>query len=62
MPGTAASPVCHIFSFLHIQQTNALQTALQADADGFPVGGASLKPEFVDIVNANWPSMSVEVA
>ncbi len=28
------------------------QTATQPDIDGFLVGGASLKPEFVDIVNA----------
>jgi len=27
--------------------------AIQPDVDGFLVGGASLKPEFVDIVNAN---------
>lgn len=26
--------------------------ATQPDVDGFLVGGASLKPEFVDIVNA----------
>lgn len=26
--------------------------ALQPDVDGFLVGGASLKPEFVDIINA----------
>lgn len=27
-------------------------TATQPDIDGFLVGGASLKPEFVDIINA----------
>ena len=27
-------------------------TAAQPDVDGFLVGGASLKPEFADIVNA----------
>lgn len=27
--------------------------ATQPDVDGFLVGGASLKPEFVDIINAN---------
>lgn len=26
--------------------------AKQSDVDGFLVGGASLKPEFVDIINA----------
>lgn len=28
------------------------ELASQADVDGFLVGGASLKPEFVDIINA----------
>lgn len=32
---------------------NAKELAAQADIDGFLVGGASLKPEFIDIVNAN---------
>jgi triosephosphate isomerase len=27
-------------------------TAAQPDVDGFLVGGASLKPEFADIINA----------
>jgi len=31
---------------------NCKESAAQADVDGFLVGGASLKPEFVDIVNA----------
>jgi triosephosphate isomerase len=31
---------------------NAKELAGQADIDGFLVGGASLKPEFVDIVKA----------
>lgn len=31
---------------------NAKELASQPDIDGFLVGGASLKPEFVDIVNA----------
>lgn len=30
----------------------AKELASQPDIDGFLVGGASLKPEFVDIVNA----------
>lgn len=28
------------------------ELAAQKDVDGFLVGGASLKPEFVDIINA----------
>lgn len=32
---------------------NCKELAQQKDIDGFLVGGASLKPEFVDIVNAN---------
>ena len=32
---------------------NCKELAQQADIDGFLVGGASLKPEFVDICNAN---------
>lgn len=31
-------------------------TATQIDIDGFLVGGASLKPEFVDIINAKLPA------
>ena len=31
---------------------NCRELASQADVDGFLVGGASLKPEFVDIINA----------
>jgi Triosephosphate isomerase len=34
--------------FLHSQ----FRTAGQQDVDGFLVGGASLKPEFADIINA----------
>jgi triosephosphate isomerase len=30
-------------------------TATQKDVDGFLVGGASLKPEFVEIINAKKP-------
>ncbi|KAK4173483.1 putative triosephosphate isomerase [Triangularia setosa] len=32
---------------------NSKDLAKQADIDGFLVGGASLKPEFVDIINSN---------
>lgn len=31
---------------------NCKELAKQPDVDGFLVGGASLKPEFIDIVNA----------
>ena len=31
---------------------NAAELAKEADIDGFLVGGASLKPEFVQIINA----------
>lgn len=31
---------------------NAKELAKEKDIDGFLVGGASLKPEFVDIINA----------
>lgn len=36
-----------------VTATNAKELAACPDIDGFLVGGASLKPEFVDIVNAN---------
>jgi glyceraldehyde 3-phosphate dehydrogenase len=32
---------------------NCKELAAQADIDGFLVGGASLKPEFIDIINSN---------
>ena len=32
---------------------NCKDLAGQADIDGFLVGGASLKPEFIDIINSN---------
>ena len=35
-----------------MNQGNSAELAGQADVDGFLVGGASLKPEFADIVNA----------
>jgi len=37
---------------------NSKELASQADVDGFLVGGASLKPEFVDIVNSTDPQAS----
>lgn len=35
-----------------VTAANATTLATQADIDGFLVGGASLKPEFVDIINS----------
>lgn len=35
-----------------VTAANAKELASQADVDGFLVGGASLKPEFIQIVNA----------
>ena len=37
--------------------TYTCATATQQDIDGFLVGGASLKPEFVDIINAKVPKL-----
>eukprot|EP00054_Salpingoeca_dolichothecata_P001511 m.19512 g.19512 ORF g.19512 m.19512 type:complete len:249 (+) comp12255_c0_seq1:42-788(+) len=36
-----------------VKAANCKELAKQSDIDGFLVGGASLKPEFVDIINAN---------
>lgn len=36
-----------------VTETNCRDLAKQTDIDGFLVGGASLKPAFVDIVNSN---------
>ena len=35
-----------------VTAANCKELAQQPDIDGFLVGGASLKPEFVDIINA----------
>lgn len=35
-----------------VTAANCRELAAQADIDGFLVGGASLKPDFVKIVNA----------
>ncbi|KAF2744951.1 Triosephosphate isomerase [Sporormia fimetaria CBS 119925] len=35
-----------------VSEKNCVELAKQADIDGFLVGGASLKPAFVDIINA----------
>ncbi|KEF55628.1 triosephosphate isomerase [Exophiala aquamarina CBS 119918] len=36
-----------------VSEKNCRELAKQTDVDGFLVGGASLKPAFVDIINAN---------
>jgi len=36
-----------------VTASNAKELGSQADIDGFLVGGASLKPEFIDIINGN---------
>jgi triosephosphate isomerase len=38
-----------------VSEKNCKELAKQADVDGFLVGGASLKPAFVDIINARLP-------
>ena len=35
-----------------VNAKNCRELASKPDVDGFLVGGASLKPEFIDIVNA----------
>ena len=35
-----------------VNAKNCQELAKEADVDGFLVGGASLKPEFVQIINA----------
>lgn len=35
-----------------VNGANCKELAKKPDVDGFLVGGASLKPEFVDIINA----------
>lgn len=35
-----------------VTSSNCRELAKECDIDGFLVGGASLKPEFIDIVNA----------
>ncbi|KAJ8454762.1 hypothetical protein ONZ45_g19176 [Pleurotus djamor] len=36
-----------------VNAANCKELSLQPDIDGFLVGGASLKPEFIDIINVN---------
>jgi len=47
-----AESVCIIYGG-SVKGSNCKNLASQADIDGFLVGGASLKPEFVEIINAN---------
>ena len=42
----------HIHTQGSVNAGNCTTLAAQADVDGFLVGGASLKPDFVKIVNA----------
>ena len=42
-----------------VTASNAKELAKEADIDGFLVGGASLKPEFVDIINAKKWEMNI---
>uniref|UniRef100_A0AAX7URV5 Triosephosphate isomerase n=1 Tax=Astatotilapia calliptera TaxID=8154 RepID=A0AAX7URV5_ASTCA len=56
--GKTASPqsvlcwVRHFFSSGSVTGATCKELASQKDVDGFLVGGASLKPEFIDIINA----------
>ena len=43
---------CAHLPTLSPQGANAKELAVQADIDGFLVGGASLKPEFIDVRRA----------
>jgi triosephosphate isomerase len=38
-----------------VNAKNCKELASKKDVDGFLVGGASLKPEFIDIINAEKP-------
>jgi triosephosphate isomerase len=42
-----------------VRDNNAVSLAQQGDIDGFLVGGASLKPEFIAIINARKPAAHV---
>uniref|UniRef100_A0A3B4HCW1 Triosephosphate isomerase n=1 Tax=Pundamilia nyererei TaxID=303518 RepID=A0A3B4HCW1_9CICH len=44
--------VRHFFSSGSVTGATCKELASQKDVDGFLVGGASLKPEFIDIINA----------
>ncbi|EKM53210.1 uncharacterized protein PHACADRAFT_259404 [Phanerochaete carnosa HHB-10118-sp] len=48
----AVAESCRIIYGGSVTAANCKELATQPDVDGFLVGGASLKPEFVDIVNA----------
>lgn len=51
--GKEAADALRIIYGGSVAAKNCKELAQQPDIDGFLVGGASLKPEFVDIVNAN---------
>ena len=49
----ALCQICHfVFTQGSVNAKNCRELAAKPDVDGFLVGGASLKPEFVDIINA----------
>ena len=43
---------CITYSVGSVKGENSRELAAQPDIDGFLVGGASLKPDFINIVNA----------
>lgn len=51
MPKIATNLVSPFYSF-RMDTDSPTISAQQQDVDGFLVGGASLKPEFVDIINS----------
>lgn len=53
-PVNFCSGMCFVFFFFSGSVTGATckELASQKDVDGFLVGGASLKPEFIEIINA----------
>ena len=58
MPESTCHKACHWlfqsrpFVTGSVTGANCAELAKQPDLDGFLVGGASLKPEFLDIINA----------
>ena len=50
--GAAAGAATRIIYGGSVNAANCVELAGQADIDGFLVGGASLKPEFVDIIKS----------
>ena len=48
----AINHLCLYFVTGSVNAKNCQELAKEGDVDGFLVGGASLKPEFVQIINA----------